>query len=355
MPARMPPMLVPDFDVKVDGAPLTHEGRGDVRSIHVEQRLDTLSMFTITLDNWDAEQQRITWSDSSTFNPGAEVVISLGWMNEVVPVMTGEVTGIEPRFGGDTAPIVTVRGYDLGHRLTRTWRTQAFAQMKESDIVRKIASGAGLRDVVDDSEVVLAHVMQSNQTDLDFLRSRARGYGWEMFVREKTLYFRAPATTGPPAHLVTVGAEIAEFSPRLSAMGQVAGVMTRGWDVKTKREIFGTVLSGQVPLPQGAKKSGPATAKQSFGAGNLVSTDAAPTVTGQAESMSRGRLVRSALGFVRGDASGTGLPGLQAGTVVRIDGAGTRFSGDYYVTAVTHSLDAETGFGTSFEVRRSGA
>jgi len=355
MPQGMPPMLVPDFAVSVDGAPLPHEARGDVLSIHVEQRLDTLSMFTITMDNWDAEQQRITWSDSGTFSPGAEVAISLGWLNQIAPVMIGEVTGIEPRFAGDAPPRVTIRGYDLGHRLTHTWRTLAFATMKESDIVRKVATGAGLRAEVEDSKVVLAHVMQSNQTDLDFLRSRARAYGWEVFVRDKTLHFRPPATTGPPAQVLSVGAEIAEFSPRLSAMGQVAGVTTRGWDLKTKQEISSTASSGQVAPPTGAKSSGPATAKRSFGAGNLVSTDAAPTVTGQAESMSRGRLIRSALGFVRGDASGAGLPRLLAGTVVRIAGAGTRFSGAYYVTAVTHSLDAETGFRTSFEVRRSGA
>jgi phage protein D len=348
-------MLVPDFDVKVNGARLTHEARGDVLSIHVEKRLDTLSMFTITLDNWDAEQQRVSWSDSGPFSPGAEVEISLGWLDRLAPVMTGEVTGIEPRFAGDEPSTVTIRGYDLGHRLTRTWRTVAFAKMKESAIVQQIASAAGLRAVVQDSRVVLEYVLQSNQTDLDFLRSRARAYGWEVFVQNKTLHVRPPAITGPPAHLLTVGAEIAEFSPRLSSMGQAAGVVTRGWDVNKKQEISGAAMPGQLASTMGAKSSGPATAKRAFGAGAVVSTDPAPIAAAHADLMSRGRLDRSALAYVRGEASGGGLPRLEAGTVVRIAGAGTRFSGAYYVTAVTHTLDAGTGLRTSFEVRRNGS
>ncbi len=352
MPEAASAMLVPDFAIKVNGVPLRPEARADVQSILVEQRLDTLSMFTLTLDNWDAEQQRVSWSDSATFSLGAHVEVSLGWMNRLVPVMTGEVTGIEPRFAAEPST-VTIRGYDLGHRLTRTWRTLAFARMKESEIVRQIAAGAGLRAAVEDSKVVLEHVLQSNQTDLDFLRSRARAYGWEVFVRDTTLHVRQPAITGRPARVVSVGAEIGEFSPRLTSMGQVAGVETRGWDVKTKKEISGRADPGQ--LASMGAKSGPATAKRTFGAGTLITVDAAPTVAAHADSMSRNRLNRSALAFVTGEASGAGLPQLQAGVVVRIEGAGTRFTGAYYVTAVTHTLDADLGFRTSFEVRRNGS
>jgi phage protein D len=37
--------------------------------------------------------------------------------------------------------------------------------------------------------------------------------------------------------------------------------------------------------------------------------------------------------------------------VITLDGLGSRFSGDYYVTQSTHELD-ERGYGTRFEVRR---
>ena len=54
-----------------------------------------------------------------------------------------------------------------------------------------------------------------------------------------------------------------------------------------------------------------------------------------------GDLNVAALGFVRATVECGGRPDLQAGTVVEIEGAGTRFSGSYYVTAVTHIVDAD--------------
>ena len=192
MPARMSPVLVPDFEIRINGQSMV-EAERDLRSIRVEQRIDTLSMFALTLDNWAAERQTVSWSDSSVFDVGAEVEIRLGWMNRLTKVMTGEITGIEPRFSADDPASVTIRGYDLGHRLTRTWRTRSYTRMKDSQIASQVASRAGLNAAVTNTEVTHEHVLQSNQTDLDFLRARARTYGWEVFVRDRTLNYRAPA------------------------------------------------------------------------------------------------------------------------------------------------------------------
>ena len=53
------------------------------------------------------------------------------------------------------------------------------------------------------------------------------------------------------------------------------------------------------------------------------------------------------------EATGTtvGLPDLRAGTKIRIRGLGARFSGRYFVTKTTHTLDA-SGYRTKFTARR---
>ena len=55
------------------------------------------------------------------------------------------------------------------------------------------------------------------------------------------------------------------------------------------------------------------------------------------------------------DVVADGRPEVHAGTVVAIEGAGERFSGDYYVTSVTHTLTGEAGYQTSFSVERNTA
>ena len=52
-----------------------------------------------------------------------------------------------------------------------------------------------------------------------------------------------------------------------------------------------------------------------------------------------------------GTASAIGNPAIRAGAVVRLEGLGPDFSGDYRVTAATHSIDSG-GYRTSFEVAK---
>lgn len=48
-----------------------------------------------------------------------------------------------------------------------------------------------------------------------------------------------------------------------------------------------------------------------------------------------------------------GRTDLRAGTVVKIEGLGERFSGLYYVTSTTHSYTLKYGYRMAFTVRRN--
>jgi phage protein D len=52
-----------------------------------------------------------------------------------------------------------------------------------------------------------------------------------------------------------------------------------------------------------------------------------------------------------GSGSAVGNPQLRAGSVIRLDGLGPDFSGDYRVTSATHTIDSG-GYRTSFQVRK---
>ena len=66
-----------------------------------------------------------------------------------------------------------------------------------------------------------------------------------------------------------------------------------------------------------------------------------------------GRLTASALSYVEAEAEGPGLPALLTGTTVDVDGAGTTFSGRYYVTQVVHTLTDDNRFRTASRLRRT--
>ena len=41
----------------------------------------------------------------------------MGYEQEIKTIMVGEITGLEPEYTQDAAPILVVRGHDLRHRL----------------------------------------------------------------------------------------------------------------------------------------------------------------------------------------------------------------------------------------------
>jgi phage protein D len=323
--------------------------------VTVEESVGAPSWFSIELSNWDDANLRVSWSDSSLFAVGNSVEINLGYVDSLTKVLEAEITSLEPVFAAESPPTLVVGGYGHAHRLARGRKTRSFLKMKDSAIVSQIAREAGLRADVKDTKVTLPYVAQANQTDWAFLRERAARTGHEVFVRDKVLHFRPPATATPAKQTLSLDNGVTEFRPRLSAVGQVGEATVRGWDVKEKRPVVGKAVTGQEHSLMGGRSAGPKTADKAFGKATTARVDLAPASKAEADAIALGGLNVAALGFVRATLECGGRAELQAGTVVGIEGAGTRFSGSYYLTTVTHLLDSERGYRTTLTAERSGA
>jgi phage protein D len=349
----MPSMGVPDVDIRINDVALPPEASADLRSVTVQEDLGAMSMFGFELSNWDDRLLRYSWSDAELFALGAEVTIAMGYIDELQHVMLGEITSLEPQFGSDGSTL-TVRGYDLRNRLARGRKTRTFAQMSDSAIASQLAAEAELGAQVTDTGTKREHVLQSNVSDWEFLQQRARLIGFEVDVRDRDLHFGPPRLVGPSVATLRVGADLSELGLRLSVQGQVEQVAVRGWDVKQKQVIVERAKVGQEATMTG-EVSGPRRAQVVFGTSSAVVVDVPLESSEEASAMARGRLDDAALDYLRGDASGDGRADVRAGSVVTIEGAGERFSGEYYVTSVTHTLSIEQGYQTSFSVRRNAA
>ncbi|MDP9380447.1 MAG: contractile injection system protein, VgrG/Pvc8 family [Chloroflexota bacterium] len=185
-----PQYPVPDLSVRVNGAPLPVQAASDLISASVHQDVDAPGMFTLRLMNWDMARGEVSWADSPLFAPGGEVEVLMGYVGSLENVFSGEITGLEPEFLSGAPPTLTVRGHDRRHRLLRGRNTRTFTKMKDSDIVRQVATGAGLAVRIEDSGVRHEYVLQHNQTDLEFLQERARRIGYELAMEGSTLLFR---------------------------------------------------------------------------------------------------------------------------------------------------------------------
>jgi phage protein D len=339
-------------NVLINETPLPQEAMHDLLAVTVEEDVDALGMFTLRLSDWDMDRRRVQWMDHALFTEGNAVEIQIGYEGDarLTTLMAGEITGLEPEFTVQSSPTLTVRGYDRRHRLARGHKTRAFVLMKDSDIARQIAADAGFRPQVEDTQVQLEYVLQHNQTDLAFLRERARRLGCEVVVEDKTLHVRRPPANQPAAVTLSVDEDLIEFLPRLTAMTQVDQMEVRGWDLKHKKVITGTANS--TPGMSGTN-TGPRAARSAFGSARSAGVQRPVFTQDEADRMAQGQFDEMALSYISGDGICTGRADVRAGAVVRIDGVGRRFSGLYYVTSTTHTLTAGEGYRTTFTVRRN--
>jgi phage protein D len=325
----------PAFSIRVGGSSIPPAARGSVVEIVAEEALDLAGFFAIELDNWDADKHVVTWSDDALFAPGAVVQIELGYDDSTTLVFTGEVTGLDLSFPDHAHSLVVVRGYDRMHRVRRGRRTASYLQAKDSDVATKIANDLGLTPDVDASAEVHPYLLQTNQTDIDFLLTRARAIGYELSVDDKTLRFKKLKNTSGKTATYSISKEIVTFSAYLSTADQVSAVSVRGWDPAKKQALVGKAQTGDVNKAMSGT-SGPKTADGLFGTRTLTVVEHPVRTQSEADLLAKGLLDELALDYIVADATLLGDPTIKVGTVLELDGLGKRFSGPYYVTRVRH-------------------
>jgi phage protein D len=226
-------------------------------------------------------------------------------------------------------------------------------RQKDSDIAAQIARQAGLTAQTTDSQIVHDYVIQSGQTDMEFLLERAYRIGYEVLVENKTLIFRPIANTQSPILTLNLDQDLLEFYPRLSMAEQVSEAIVRGWNVKEKTVIVGRASPSDIQGTMGGQTTGAAIIKSKFGTTVGLSQHQPVMSQAEADRLARSKLDRSTLKLITGEGICWGRTDLRPGKVIKIDGIGKRFSGHYYVTTAIHRYTSSDGYQTRFTVRRN--
>ena len=267
-------------------------------------------------------------------------------------LVDGEVTSIEPIYDGADV-YLRIRGYDRGHRLTHGKSTRTYGDgnpmglgIGDADIVKKIASEAGLTAKVDALSLMTVkykYVMQYNQNDWDFLWARANQLGYQVYVEGKNLHFcpasTARAKTNPTK--LDFGGNLTRFEPRVAAMGQITQTEAYGWNPSQKKNVKSSTmaelsLSGTKAVANTIPANMQMKTAYSSKAKDFVIEPGA-TTTPQAKAYADAAFSKASSSFMQAYGElDEGDPFLVAGSTVIVNGLGLRFSGKYYVTEAHH-------------------
>jgi len=340
-------------DVEIDGSPLSGTGESLLEQVIVDHHQHLPSMFAITFR--DPARDVIS---QLNVNIGSTVTVKVtppGGSPETL--IKGEVTGFEAEY--DASSLRTVlRGYDLSHRLHRGRNTQTYKNVTDSDIVRQVAGNANLTiGQIDSTSVTYDHVSQANQSNWDFLKSRAREIGYEMGMDDGKFYFRKPVQSSnapqngdyqshtDPLQLV-FGDDLIEFRPRVTSAELVSSVNVRGWDPDQKQPVVGSANAGTVAA---SLQDDPSTLAGNFGSPTFTLVDRPlpqqPMADGAASSAAE--IISGA--FAEADGTALGNAKLKAGSTVSIGVVGDHFEGRYTISGARHVF-GQNGYRTHFVI-----
>ncbi|TCO17189.1 phage protein D [Kribbella steppae] len=388
MTVALSPRYAPDYAITINGSPLPAPLRTAVTSVRYQDGRQAADRVEVGLANpdlrWLREHVRglgfsvptgvrigpvgVTGLPPGLLDLDNAVNLSLGYAGSPLePVFEGDLTGLTMSFPNGGMPSVTLIAHDHLHRLAQGSAARGFGLLPDFLIASILAAENLLLPSIDPTIIGASTAIaalnfvfggsgrkQRGQSDLQFLAEIANSYDADFWVEGNVLYLSRFLKEYTPRMTLAWGQSLLDFAPRISTVGQVAGVsmkftlreipldflVTVFWDFD--RETLGVSVLPGVAAAAGLPFSGPALTviDQPIASPADITTSALRIYSD---------LRRRLNSRLTGSASAIGDPAIRAGAVIRLEGLGPDFSGDYRITAATHTIDTG-GYRTNFDV-----
>lgn len=291
--------------------------------------------------------------DGRDFDFGTELTVAVGSDATQRTVFDGTVSGIEVVLGDSEQPLVVMLAEDRLMRLRMTARMRTYTDVTDADVARTIAADHGLDADVSVDGPRYDVLQQVNQSDLAFLRERARLMQADLWCDGRTLHLSDRSARRGERITLIHGADLLSCRITADLAHQRTRVTVGGYDALTKSVIDEQADGDAIAAEARPGRTGPAVLERALGARPAFRVREVPLTSAEASAWARAQLLRRARRFVVASGVTRGTPALTVGSQLRLELVGAPFDGEgYYVTRVTHTYDNERGLRTSFEAER---
>jgi uncharacterized protein len=360
----------PAFRIKVGNRDIPLEALKEILEVKVTMDMDNMASFDFVIANpWHYKDPEVEfkYSDSALFDVGNLVRIEMGYVDRMLTMFTGLITKLTPKFPESGPPTIGVHGQDylvkLRDRKPAKNDLTYFRKKQDWEIAQIIAKRHKLDFIAPDRDGPSYPVtLQRNMDDAQFLMYCAKRIDYDCFVipdenkEGGTLYFLKPTdgrkSEQQKTYKFTWGKNLMNFTPELTASHQVSEVTVKGWDPKNKQTIEGKATKADLVGKKSAGTSGPEVVEKKLNKKEHVVVNWPVQTKEEAKALAVSLLRERAYEFLKASGQSIGLPRMRPGDNVVVEGVGKRFSGQYYVNSVEHTI-GNNGYTTGFTVRRS--
>lgn len=320
--------------------------------LRISESADGLFGCEATFGNWGSKDGQVTflYFDRRLLDFGKGLTVGVG----DAPIFQGRITGVEAQFPEGRTPRIAVLAEDRHQDLRMVRRTRTFTGVSDADVFRQVATDHGLTPDVRLPGPTYQILAQLNQSDLAFLRDRARTVDAELWMAGSTLLARPRSDRSGASLRLGHGNELREFTVLADLAGQRSSVTVSGWDVAGKQAIRETAGEASTRGELNGGQGGSSVLRSALGDRGESVVHAVPLDGREAQARAETLYKRIARRFLTGRGVAETSARLRVGAKVRLEHLGDLFSGEYYVTEVTHRFDGELGLRTEFVAERAG-
>ena len=341
--------------VQMDGS--EHAALTDgLEALLVEETPEGLYRCEATFGNWGPKNGSVTYLylDRDALDFGKSISIVAGDGDAAGVIFAGHITGIEAEYPQTHPPAVTVLAEDRLQDLRMVRRTRTFEQMSDRDVFDQVASAHGLQRTLDVDGPTHDVLAQVNQSDLAFLRERARAVDAELWLEGDALHVVAAARLNRGQVTLAYGSGLFEFSALADVARQRTRMTVSGWDVDAKQGIASQAGPAALQSELGGLVSGASVLSQAFGERAEQLAHLAPVTQDEARALAEAQFRMIGRRFVTGRGVAEGDSRIRVGARVTLERLGGLFDGEYTVSGARHTFDGQHGYRTRFVVERAG-
>ncbi|QDQ29372.1 phage late control D family protein [Chitinimonas arctica] len=323
-----------------------------IHGVEVSNEINVPGMFSFQL-NMVSPQGNWQGANLDTFQPGDQVTIQMG-LEKLSTLIHGEISAIDPNFDSSYS-VATISGFDVMARLRFGNATRIYKNRNENEIAADVASNVKVDIRTPGLPIALNDcVWQRQQSNYQFLLSRAELIDYELVVDNSTLVYRPSAAGLSPVKTLGFPRDLKSVKLRLRVPTEGSVVTVMGFDPATNKVITADSDPNRVRVRMGGSEAGYQFGDD-FPSSAIHITDLTLDKVEALQARADAAYLQNLNGFIEGDADLLGDPALVAGVNIKLTGLSKRFDGIYYVLASKHSYDDSSGYHTSLTLRRTGA
>ena len=210
----------PKFGITVKGKALGEDMLKYVEQVLVEDEDGMLPLATLTVQDVSRK-----WLNDIGIVERTPVTIAVGHQGNFKRVFNGRITYVEANFPETGTPILTIGCTDIASGILKERKARSWKKRKISDIIKLMHKEHNVKCVVDDTKVVLEHVIQEEGSNFSFILEWQKRLGAKYYkINDDTYYFGTKARNVKATETLsyrTGGHEILSFSPVYQEIEQV--------------------------------------------------------------------------------------------------------------------------------------